>query len=87
LEVTPTMRTRSHIGWLVSDRAIQVAKTSRDLADPLQIWQSPFACFYKIILLPVHVWFHDTSMSVLRLRKRSLVTILVWNRTKTNQVL
>jgi hypothetical protein len=56
----------------------QVAKTSRDLADPLQIWQIPFVCSYNIILLSVRVYFYDTSVSVLQLRKRSLFAILVW---------
>jgi hypothetical protein len=71
LEVTPPFRIRSNIGLLISNRGIQVAKTSRDLVDPLQIWQNTFACSYKNIILPVRVCFHDISMSVLQLRKRS----------------
>jgi hypothetical protein len=67
LEVTPTLKTRSSTGLLVLNRVTQVAKTYRDLADPLQIWQSPFACSSKIILSPVRICFHDTSVSVLQL--------------------
>jgi hypothetical protein len=47
----------------------------------LTTWQSLFACFYKIILLPVCVCFHDTSVSVLQLQKRSLFAILVWKNS------
>jgi hypothetical protein len=81
LEVTPTPKIRSNIGLLVSNRGIQVAKTLRDLADPLQIWQSPFAYSDKIILLPVPICVPDTSVSVLQLRKRSLFIILVWKNS------
>jgi hypothetical protein len=65
--VTPTLRIQYNLGLLVSNRRIQVAKTSRDLADPLQIWQSLFGCSYEITLLPVRVCFHDTSVSMLQL--------------------
>jgi hypothetical protein len=78
LEVTPTLKTRSSTRLLVLNEVTQVAKTSRDLADPLQIWQIPFSCSHKIILSPVHVCFHDISMSVLQLWKRSLPAILAW---------
>jgi hypothetical protein len=78
LEVTPTLRIRCIIGFPVLNWGIQVAKTSRTLGDPLQIWQSPFACSYKIILLPVRIFLYDTSLSMRRLRKRSLFAILVW---------
>jgi hypothetical protein len=56
---------------------VEVAKLSRDLADTFQTWQSSFACSYKIVLLPVRVCFHDTSVSVRQLRKRSLFGLLV----------
>jgi hypothetical protein len=79
--VTPTLRIQYNNELLISHRGIQVTKTSRDLGDPLQIWQGHFVCSYKIILLSVRVCFHDTSMSVPQLRKRSLFPISVWTKS------
>jgi hypothetical protein len=64
LEVTPIRKTRSSTGLLVLNQATQVAKTSGDLEALLQIWQSLFACSYKIVLSPVCVCFHNTSVSL-----------------------
>jgi hypothetical protein len=74
--VTDTLKSWSRTELLVSAHVRQVAKASSDLADPLQISQSLFACSCKIILSAVPVCFHDTSMSVLQLEKRPLSVIL-----------
>jgi hypothetical protein len=81
LEVTPTLKTRYSTGLLVLNQVTQVAQASRDLVDPLQIWQSLFACSYKIILSSVSVCFHDMSVSVPQLWKRSLPAILARKRS------
>jgi hypothetical protein len=64
LEVTPTLRTRSSTGLLALSQVTEVAKTFRELADALQIWQSSFVCSYKVILSRLRVCFHDISVFV-----------------------
>jgi hypothetical protein len=67
VEMMPTLKARSSTGLLVLNEVTQVAKTSRDLEDSLQIWQNFFTCSYKIILSVVCVYFQDISVSLLQL--------------------